>query len=199
LAPVGEAKGKELDEELEGIVASRLDEVFDLSRFPGFASALPSREQAEAWINEILGSLQAASPGSYQEILRYFILETLDRNWKDHLLSMDHLRDGIGLRGYGQKDPKQEYKREGFDLFRAMLYAIAEKSMSLICRLRIQSEVKEEEFQHKETVADLEYQGPASAAEAKKKQPVKRASAKVGRNDPCSCGSGKKYKSCCGK
>jgi len=198
-SPAAEAKGQ-LDEETEGLMASRLDEVFDLSRFPGFASALPGREQSEAWIGEILGKLQAASPGHYQEILRYFILETLDRNWKDHLLSMDHLRDGIGLRGYGQKDPKQEYKREGFDLFREMLYTIAEKSMSLICRLRIQSEVKEEEFQHKETASELEYQGSESAArEPKKKQPTKRATPKVGRNDPCPCGSGKKHKNCCGR
>jgi len=195
---VEDAKGP-LDEETEGIVSSRLDEVFDLSRFPGFSSTLPSREQSEAWIKEILDGLHASAPDNFQEILRYFILETLDRNWKDHLLSMDHLRDGIGLRGYGQKDPKQEYKREGFDLFRAMLYTIAEKSMSLICRLRIQKEVKEEEFQHKETAAELEYQGPAVDAEAKKKQPVKRAAAKVGRNDPCPCGSGKKHKNCCGK
>lgn len=196
-APLEHMKGG-VDEETAGIMSSRLDEMFDLSRFPGFAAELPSREQSEEWIAEILGTLQAASPDSYQEILRYFILETLDRNWKDHLLSMDHLRDGIGLRGYGQKDPKQEYKREGFDLFRAMLYAIAEKSMSLICRLRIQKEVKEEEFQHKETVAEVEYQGPSTSAEPKKKQPVKRA-AKVGRNDSCSCGSGKKFKNCCMK
>ena len=198
MAPVEEAKGKELGEEVEGIICSRLDEVFDLSRFPGFAGALPSRQQAEDWINEILGGLKTASPGHYQEILRYFILETLDRIWKDHLLNMDHLRDGIGLRGYGQKDPKQEYKREGFELFREMLYTIAEKSISLILRLRIQSEVKEEEFQHKETVAELEYQGAGADAEPMKQQPVKRG-AKVGRNDPCPCGSGKKHKACCGK
>jgi len=197
-APVADAKGHGLDEETEGILSSRLDEVFDLSRFPDFANGLPSREQAEAWIAEVLGGLRAAAPDNYQEILRYFSLETLDRNWKDHLLSMDHLRDGIGLRGYGQKDPKQEYKREGFELFRAMLYTIAEKSMSLICRLRIQKEVKEEEFQHKETASELEYQGSAEASAPRKKQPVKRA-AKVGRNDPCPCGSGKKHKSCCGR
>ena len=197
-APLVEAKGHELDEETEGIISSRLDEVFDLSRFPGFASRLPGREQTEAWIQEILAGLQAAAPDNYQEILRYFILETLDRNWKDHLLSMDHLRDGIGLRGYGQKDPKQEYKREGYDLFRAMLYTIAEKSMSLVLRLRIEKEVKEEEFQHKETASELEYRGSDTASEPKKQKPVKRA-AKVGRNDPCTCGSGKKFKSCCGR
>ncbi|MBI5518631.1 MAG: preprotein translocase subunit SecA [Desulfovibrio sp.] len=198
-APLEHIKG-EVDEDTAGIISSRLDEVFDLSRFPGFAAELPSREQSEEWIAEILKGLETAAPDSYQEILRYFILEALDRNWKDHLLNMDHLRDGIGLRGYGQKDPKQEYKREGFELFRAMLYTIAEKSMHIICRLRIQKEVKEEEFQHKEPAAEMEYQGSASAApaEPKKKQPVKR-SAKVGRNDPCSCGSGKKYKNCCGK
>jgi preprotein translocase subunit SecA len=199
-SPVAEAKGRELDEETEGLISSRLDEVFDLSRFPDFAKGMPSREQAEEWVREILAKLQSASPDHYQEILRYFILETLDRNWKDHLLSMDHLRDGIGLRGYGQKDPKQEYKREGFEMFRDMLYLIAEKSMSLICRLRIQNEVKEEEFQHKETTSELEYQGSEGAAqEPKKKQPVKRSQPKVGRNDPCPCGSGKKYKNCCGR
>ena len=197
-SPVVDAKGHELDEETEAIICARLDEIFDLSRFPDFAGGLPSREQTETWIKEMLETLRAASPDHYQEILSYFILETLDRNWKDHLLSMDHLRDGIGLRGYGQKDPKQEYKREGFDLFRAMLYTIAEKSMSLILRLRIQKEVKEEEFQHKEADAGLEYQGAGADAEPKKKQPVKRGT-KVGRNDPCTCGSGKKFKNCCGK
>ncbi len=196
-AVVEEAKHG-LDEEQEAILRARLDEVFDFSRFPEFAQGgLPEREQAEAWVAEVLKALHDASPDHYQDILRYFSLETLDRQWKDHLLNMDHLRDGIGLRGYGQKDPKQEYKREGFELFRGMLFAIAEKSMSLISRLRIQGEVKEEEFQHEEKASELEYQG-SQPAEPKKKQPVKRA-AKVGRNDPCPCGSGKKHKSCCGK
>ena len=200
-ALVAEAKSNSLDEESLGVISSRLDEVFDLSRYPDFANGLPSREQAEEWVAENLKTLETASPDSYQEILRYFILETLDRNWKDHLLNMDHLRDGIGLRGYGQKDPKQEYKREGFELFRGMLFTIAEKSMSLICRLRIQKDVKEEELQHKEEpAAPVEYQGSPSSAPAqpKKKLPVKRV-AKVGRNDSCSCGSGKKFKNCCGK
>ncbi len=187
-----------LDEEQEAILRARLDEVFDFSRFPEFAQGgLPERAQAEEWVGQVLGALHDASPDHYQDILRYFSLETLDRQWKDHLLNMDHLRDGIGLRGYGQKDPKQEYKREGFELFRAMLFTIAEKSMSLISRLRIQGEVKEEEFQHEEKASELEYQGSGEPAE-KKKKPVKRA-AKVGRNDPCPCGSGKKHKNCCGK
>jgi preprotein translocase subunit SecA len=194
---LAEARSNSHDEESLGVIASRLDEVFDLSRYPGFAGELPSREQAEEWIAETLKALETAAPDSYQEILRYFSLETLDRNWKDHLLNMDHLRDGIGLRGYGQKDPKQEYKREGFELFRSMLYAIAEKTMSLVCRLRIQKEVKEEEFQHKETVRDVEYQS-STPPPPRKKQPVKRA-AKAGRNDPCPCGSGRKFKNCCGK
>jgi preprotein translocase subunit SecA len=194
---LAEARSNSHDEESLGVIASRLDEVFDLSRYPGFAAELPSREQAEEWIAETLKALETAAPDSYQEILRYFSLETLDRNWKDHLLNMDHLRDGIGLRGYGQKDPKQEYKREGFELFRSMLYAIAEKTMSLVCRLRIQKEVKEEEFQHKETVRDVEYQS-STPPPPRKKQPVKRA-AKAGRNDPCPCGSGRKFKNCCGK
>ena len=78
-------------------------------------------------MHRILGELREQAPSHFVEILRYFLLDALDRNWKEHLNNMDHLRDGIGLRGYGQKDPKQEYKREGFELFQEMLYRIKEK------------------------------------------------------------------------
>ena len=110
---------------------------------------------------------------------------------------MDQLREGIGLRGYGQKDPKQEYKREGFELFQEMLYTIKESTVRAASHLQIRKEVSEEEFQHKEE-KNLDYSGPEADAEAKKKQPSRRAEPKVGRNDLCPCGSGKKYKKCCG-
>ena len=110
---------------------------------------------------------------------------------------MDHLRDGIGLRGYGQKDPKQEYKREGFELFQQLIYSIRDAAIRALSRVRIKAEVQEQEFQHKDETANLQYSGSAPA-EDPKKAPTRRDAPKVGRNDPCPCGSGKKYKKCCG-
>ncbi|HML59297.1 MAG TPA: preprotein translocase subunit SecA [Solidesulfovibrio sp.] len=195
LGPASE--GKDMDPEMAEMVRSRLDEVFDFDRFPDFRRNLPNKTQALAWINETTGALKDAAPDHYQEIARYFTLESLDRNWKDHLLNMDHLRDGIGLRGYGQKDPKQEYKREGFELFQQLIYSMRDAAIRALSRVQIRSEVREQEFQHKDETANMQYSG-GSAEEEHKKEPKRRAEPKVGRNDPCPCGSGKKYKKCCG-
>ena len=111
---------------------------------------------------------------------------------------MDHLKEGIGLRGYGQKDPKQEYKREGFELFQDLLFRIKENTLRSLCHLRIEKAPAEEEFKHEEQETDLKYAGSDSSGDSKK-EPVRRKEEKVGRNDPCPCGSGKKYKKCCGK
>ena len=110
---------------------------------------------------------------------------------------MDHLRDGIGLRGYGQQDPKQEYKREGFLLFQQLIDTIRDAAIRALSRVQLRSEVREQEFQHKDDTANLQYSGSGEAAEAKQ-TPKRRTTPKVGRNDPCPCGSGKKYKKCCG-
>ncbi|WP_027178561.1 preprotein translocase subunit SecA [Maridesulfovibrio bastinii] len=193
--PVEQAKGRPLDEETQEALRSSLDEVFGFSRRDEFKEGVPEREVAEKWIRESLDVLANDAGEQYEEILRYFMLESLDRNWKEHLLNMDHLREGIGLRGYGQKDPKEEYKREGFEIFRDMLGTIKENSLRALCHLRIEKEVSEEEFQHKEQQG-MEYS--STEGEEKKKQPIRREN-KVGRNDPCPCGSGKKYKKCCGK
>ncbi|MHC1791689.1 preprotein translocase subunit SecA [Solidesulfovibrio sp.] len=134
----------------------------------------------------------------YKEVARYFLLDSLDRHWKEHLLSMDHLRDGIGLRGYGQKDPKQEYKREGFNLFQQLIDSMRDAAVRAMSRVRIRAEVKEEEFQHKDETANVQYSGSTAAAAETKKEPSRREAPKVGRNDPCPCGSGKKYKKCHG-
>ncbi|WP_027367161.1 preprotein translocase subunit SecA [Desulfocurvibacter africanus] len=184
------------DEEILNSVRTRLVEVLDLSRFEEFKQDLPSREQAGEWVQAILDNLKGQAGDHYNEVLRFFMLEALDRNWKDHLLQMDHLREGIGLRGYGQKDPKQEYKREGFELFQDMLFRVKENTMRALTHLRIKQEVREEEFQHKEEPKNVQYSGADKTAAGK--QPVKREAPKVGRNDPCPCGSGKKYKKCCG-
>ncbi|MFO7595114.1 MAG: SEC-C metal-binding domain-containing protein, partial [Desulfocurvibacter africanus] len=184
------------DEEILNSVRTRLVEVCDFSRFEEFKQELPSREQAGEWVQAILDNLKGQAGDHYNEVLRFFMLEALDRNWKDHLLQMDHLREGIGLRGYGQKDPKQEYKREGFELFQDMLFRVKENTMRALTHLRIKQEVREEEFQHKEEPKNVQYSGAEKTAAGK--QPVKREAPKVGRNDPCPCGSGKKYKKCCG-
>ncbi len=187
---------KDIDKDTEESVRIRLEEVFNFERFETWnENPLPSREQAEEWVDEIYAYLRTSTGDHYQEILRYFLLDSLDRNWKEHLLNMDHLRDGIGLRGYGQKDPKQEYKREGFELFSELVYTIKESAIRAFSHLRIEAEVKEEEFEH-EQEKELEYTDHESQQD-KTKKPVKK-DPKVSRNAPCPCGSGKKFKKCCG-
>nr|WP_321513565.1 preprotein translocase subunit SecA [uncultured Pseudodesulfovibrio sp.] len=184
------------DQETIDSVRARLEEIFNFERFDAWHEVeLPSREQAAEWVDDIFAYLRTSTGEHYQEILRYFMLDSLDRNWKEHLLNMDHLRDGIGLRGYGQKDPKQEYKREGFELFAELVYTIKENAMRAFSHLRIEAEVKDEEFKH-EGSEELEYTDHESAKD-KTAAPVKKAP-KVSRNAVCPCGSGKKYKKCCG-
>ena len=147
------------------------------------------------------------------ELMRHFekaiMLQTLDSQWKEHLASMDYLRQGINLRGYAQKDPKQEYKREAFALFTAMLKSIKHDVISLISRVQVRapSDVEAVEAQRRQS-GDVEYQhADASGMQAEEdeseqptaSQPVTRDGRKVGRNEACPCGSGKKFKNCHGQ
>ncbi|MFZ5812953.1 MAG: preprotein translocase subunit SecA [Thermodesulfobacteriota bacterium] len=194
--PLASSKGDHDPEELEA-AAARLEEVFAVRTEVKTGDA-SEKEAVRRAIADRLEVLKAGAGEHYREIARYFLLESLDRNWKEHLLGMDHLRDGIGLRGYGQKDPKQEYKREGFALFQGLIFTIKDAAVRAICRVRIKSEVREEEFQHKkEPAGDIQYSG--GEAVERRKEPKRREAPKVGRNDPCPCGSGRKYKKCCGK
>ncbi|SMP68902.1 preprotein translocase subunit SecA [Desulfonatronum lacustre] len=187
---------KDADDEARQEVRTRLGEIFGLGRVhPLPDDKLPSQDETVELIRGVLDKLKTDAPQHYLEILRYFLLDSLDRDWKEHLLNMDGLRDGIGLRGYGQKDPKQEYKREGFELFQTMLHLIKEHTLRNLCHLRL-NVVREEQFQHEEKPQKLQYSGSEQQAQAK--QPVRRDQPKVGRNDPCPCGSGKKHKKCCG-
>jgi len=130
---------------------------------------------------------------------RRIILDIVDTQWKDHLLSLDHLKEGIGLRGYGQKDPLVEFKKEAFTLFEDMMERIDSETIRylfLIQPARPEDEAREIERRQRRQQQQLQYQAGPAQAEAPK--PV-RTGAKVGRNDPCPCGSGKKYKKCCGK
>ena len=184
--------------EVEEAVRSKLREIFTIDRVLPEDAPLPSREEAKDLIASIFDQLRADAPDLYKDIVRYFLLEELDRCWKEHLRGMDALRDGIGLRGYGQKDPKLEYKREGFEMFQSMLFRIRESVFKALTRVRVQRQEEEEapreQFKHKEEARSVAYSGTGSEEQH---TPV-RAESRVGRNDPCPCGSGKKYKKCCG-
>jgi preprotein translocase subunit SecA len=132
---------------------------------------------------------------------KYLLLQVIDQQWKDHLLNVDHLKEGIGLRGYGQRDPLIEYKRESFELFQSMLERIQDRVVKILWKIELAREGDHEESQRVQRALppqppkqQLTFSGAPKEAAA----PVKRAQAKVGRNDPCPCGSGKKYKKCHG-
>jgi preprotein translocase subunit SecA len=143
------------------------------------------------------------------EVMRHFekaiMLQILDTQWKDHLAAMDHLRQGIHLRGYAQKNPKQEYKREAFELFSDMLDRIKHDVISLITRVQIQEQQDVAALEAQRAPRqNVQYEHPAVMAEEEESevavaQPALRKGPKVGRNAPCPCGSGKKYKQCHGK
>jgi preprotein translocase subunit SecA len=127
-------------------------------------------------------------------LMKVIMLQAIDTHWKEHLLSMDHLREGIGLRGYGQKDPVREYQREGYAMFMEMISRIKMDTLEKLCLVRIQKEEEVEEIRQKQKQDYILSRGEDTPAN----QTIRRESEKVGRNDPCPCGSGKKYKKCCG-
>ncbi len=144
------------------------------------------------------------------EQMRYLekavMLQTLDQHWKEHLAAMDYLRQGIHLRGFAQKNPKQEYKREAFEMFAAMLENIKREVVEILSRFEIQEAPPMEapppvefEFRHDEFRGLAGEEPPPEPAEPAPAQPFRREGRKVGRNEPCPCGSGKKYKRCCGQ
>jgi len=129
-----------------------------------------------------------------RNIERIVMLQTVDNLWKDHLLSMDHLKEGIGLRGYAQQNPLLVYKKEGFEMFQDMIARIKEETVGILYRVQVAEPEKMEAARQPDPQRLVFSHGDGST----KKKPTKRADAKVGRNDPCPCGSGKKYKKCCG-
>ena len=146
---------------------------------------------------------------AFHLVKRHILLMNTDHIWKEHLLSMDYLKEGIGLRGFGQKNPLDEYKREAFQLFSEMIESLNKKCIFDFFNLKIEThvplEIRQEEEQRIKLIHDnpalpssnLISQKPTSAkSEEKKSQPITK-SAKIGRNSPCICGSGKKYKNCC--
>ena len=133
-----------------------------------------------------------------RQLERIILLQMVDNHWKEHLLNMDHLKEGIGLRGYGQKNPLIEYKREGFQMFTAMIERMREQTVSTLFRVRLvrDDEVEAIEAQQRSRRQQLELNRQEDGAI---RQPVTRQEEKIGRNAPCPCGSGKKFKRCCGR
>ncbi|WP_154171400.1 preprotein translocase subunit SecA [Vibrio metoecus] len=150
---------------------------------------------------------QAVSPAVMRNFEKSVMLQTLDTLWKEHLAAMDHLRQGIHLRGYAQKNPKQEYKRESFELFEELLESLKSDVITVLSKVRVQQqeEVERMEAQRRaqaEEAARHAHAQHASADEIEQEesnQPMVRDERKVGRNEPCPCGSGKKYKQCHGQ
>ena len=173
-------------------------------------------------LDEIVAAYEAKEEIAGSEAMRKFekqvFLQVLDTLWKEHLSNMDHLRRGIHLRGYAQKNPKQEYKREAFNLFETMLDTMKRDVTRVLCHVRVQSREEMEEVErrrkqeleeelararlrHDETSATAQSQGEGNADDSRQSTPETfvRQERKVGRNEPCPCGSGKKYKQCHGK
>jgi len=208
----------------ESIPPQSLEEMWDLEGLEeklrsDFAVDLPVRkwlEEDEKLHEETLKQrISETIDGMYKakeemvgpETLRHFekaiMLQSLDQHWKEHLAAMDHLRQGIHLRGYAQKNPKQEYKRESFELFTSMLEGLKSEVTKVLCRVQVRAEEDVETVEEQRRQADSapkEYQHESSNQLADEKpESVVRDTPKVGRNEPCPCGSGKKYKQCCGK
>ncbi|MEE9412994.1 MAG: preprotein translocase subunit SecA [Methylococcales bacterium] len=169
-------------------------------------------------LKQVKGDYAEKEQQAGSDVIRHFekvaMLQVLDNAWKEHLAAMDHLRQGINLRGYAQKDPKQEFKREAFAMFQSMLENIKQEVISIVSKVQVQAdedvvameeerrtEQTELEFQHAEAASALENpeQSAEAAAAAEEQRPFVREGKKVGRNSPCPCGSGKKYKQCHGQ
>ena len=125
---------------------------------------------------------------NFRSVEKSFLLQIIDHSWKDHLLFLDYLKQGISLRAYGQKDPLNEYKREAFELFENMLLNIKRNISKVLSNIQFEQEDSQE--QQNEVYKDPKLE---------KKNTTSIKSFKVPRNSPCTCGSGKKYKHCCGK
>ena len=233
---VGETIRSMIRGEMESLVrryvpAESVEEQWDL---PGLEAALAGEYQLHAttreWVKDAevdddairdrvaelaLAAWQEREQAAGTEVMRTFerslMLQTLDHHWRDHLANLDHLRQGIHLRGYAQKNPKQEYKREAFELFSDMLDRVKTDVVKVVLTVQVRSQQDVAAVEEPESVSNVRYQhadyeealAPPPAGEdgatAVAAQPFVRAGEKVGRNDPCPCGSGKKYKQCHGR
>jgi preprotein translocase subunit SecA len=137
----------------------------------------------------------AVGADDFRQLERVVMLQTVDNLWKDHLLSMDHLKEGIGLRGYAQQNPLIVYKKEGFEMFNDMISRVKDETLGILFRIQIEEPKKIDDLRRPKE-QKLAFSGGGGP---EKPKPVQRKTKKVGRNAPCPCGSGKKYKKCCGR
>jgi preprotein translocase subunit SecA len=137
----------------------------------------------------------AVGSEDFRQLERVVMLQTVDNLWKDHLLSMDHLKEGIGLRGYAQQNPLLVYKKEGFEMFNEMISRVKDETLGILFRIQIE-EPKKIDDMRKPKAQKMVFSGGEGPEKPKTAQ---RKGKKVGRNAPCPCGSGKKYKKCCGR
>ncbi|HCW92980.1 MAG TPA: hypothetical protein DHM44_04790 [Flexistipes sinusarabici] len=186
----------------EGL-AGEIRKIFDLDFSVDGIDDKNASEYRESLLEQAKGKLEQKKEEfgeHFTGFARFLMMNVLDTKWKDHLLSMDYLRDSVGLRGYGQKDPLIEYKKESYNLFVGMMESIGFETVEYMMRVQVKIDedvqLKEKERKTTEERRDIFSENRGEGEE--KRQPVKRSQPKVGRNDPCPCGSGKKYKKCCG-
>jgi preprotein translocase subunit SecA len=200
-----------VDEIVEEYTANKMPEEWDVKALAdatyrqfGFRVSLENLDgDLDNDINDILFDLvekrfaakrDEIGPELFKDLQQMVMLQVVDNHWKDHLLSMDHLRDGIGLRGYAQVDPLREYKREGYEIFMDLIHRIKADTVGTLFHLQVRAHHEPPPEARPAQQPMVFSHGDGSAA-----QPKERQKKKVGRNDPCTCGSGKKYKKCCGK
>jgi preprotein translocase subunit SecA len=174
---------------------------------------IQARVRAQA--NKVFAAkVELAGGENFTRFERMVLLQSIDTHWRDHLSALDYLRQGIHLRGYAQKQPKQEYKREAFELFGQLLDSVKNEVTKILITVKIQSneqldQAAQELENRGESISNLTYTAPTESGEVQitvdeetvsKKEPATASpAAHIGRNDPCPCGSGKKYKQCHGK
>ncbi|MBU0673970.1 MAG: preprotein translocase subunit SecA [Proteobacteria bacterium] len=179
----------------------------------GMKLALSDDEKTDLTLDRFIDLLQEKVTGVYQEreqqngaenmrhLEKLVLLQVVDHHWKEHLLNMDHLKEGIGLRGYGQKNPLNEYKREGFEMFMALMDTIKTVTVNNLFLIRLveEDEIERLAREQRERKQQMELTHGNQPDQDEKRQPVQREGDKVGRNTLCPCGSGKKYKKCHGQ
>jgi preprotein translocase subunit SecA len=187
LGGLGEALHRQFDVKLPAVAAAR---------------EVTSREDLRVALEEAVRTRYAARAQELgadllRQLERWVMLQIIDTQWKDHLLSMDHLKEGIGLRGYGQRDPLTEYKREAFDLFQEMVDRVKATVVELLFKMQVTREAAERPAPRPAAPRPTPAPLSLSRGPSERRAEPSRPGQKVGRNDSCPCGSGKKYKKCC--
>jgi preprotein translocase subunit SecA len=214
--PEGAGPGKWDLEALAALVKEQFG--FSMSFAPPAGRAADARRAIEVQVYNVVEKayltkeqelgVDAEGVPALRRYEQYVYLQAIDQLWKDHLLAMDHLRQGIGLRSYGQKDPKQEYKKEGYEMFMQMTWRVKSAVIGNLLRLQVQRQESAAELEQKrvalqrkalkQVIESHAEAGGDGEAKPRAQETVVRAVPRVGRNDPCPCGSGKKYKKCHG-